>query len=153
MMKIHKEQKRRTEKENRDRRNRDQDDREPSHENNRDFNLQRLPEKRKSSRKVEGFGANPILASYDDKDALKSESMMLFDCLITYSCLFGMFLCMLCIISHLGCMHFMFRPCKYKNDFFFFFFNISSDNIYLLPFCMNFFSVGYYPLFIRLFLL
>lgn len=72
MMKIHKEQKRRTEKENRDRRNRDQDDREPSHENNRDFNLQRLPEKRKSSRKVEGFGANPILASYDDKDALKS---------------------------------------------------------------------------------
>ena len=95
MLKVHKEHKRRTEKENRDRRNSDQDDRDPSHENNRDFNLQRLPDKRKSARKVEGFGANPILASYDDKDALKSGSIMLFDYLITYLSSFVMSLCIL----------------------------------------------------------
>lgn len=94
-VKLHKEQKRRIEKESRDRRNRDQDDREPSHENNRDFNLQRLPERRKSSRKVEGFGADPILASCDDKDALKSEFMMLLDYFYSYLCLFGMLLCYL----------------------------------------------------------
>lgn len=99
MMKVHKEPKRRTEKENRDRRNRDQDDRDPSHENNRDFNLQRLPDKRKSSRKVEGFGANPILASYDDKDALKSGSMLLFDYLIKYPNSFVISLCILYTIS------------------------------------------------------
>ncbi|GAB4831786.1 hypothetical protein Ancab_005798 [Ancistrocladus abbreviatus] len=67
MMKIHKDQRKR-EKENRDRRNRDQDDREPEHDANRDFNIQRLPDKRKPSRK-EGFGP---LASCDDKSALKS---------------------------------------------------------------------------------
>ncbi|KDP45427.1 hypothetical protein JCGZ_09676 [Jatropha curcas] len=72
MMKVHKEQRKRAEKENRDRRNRDQDDREPEHDSNRDFSLQRFPDKRKSSRKVEGFGINSNISSYDDKDNLKS---------------------------------------------------------------------------------
>ena len=80
---MHKEQRKRVEKDSRDRRSRDQDDREPDHDNNRDFNLQRLPDKRKSARKVEGFGVNANLASYDDKDTLKSESTVPFDWAIT----------------------------------------------------------------------
>ncbi|XP_050383632.1 paired amphipathic helix protein Sin3-like 2 [Argentina anserina] len=74
MMKVLKEQRKRfPEKETRDRRNRDHDDREVETDNNRDYNLQRFPEKRKSSRKVEGFGANNNFAPYDDKDTLKSK--------------------------------------------------------------------------------
>ncbi|XAR71204.1 hypothetical protein NMG60_11028366 [Bertholletia excelsa] len=53
MVKMQKDQRKRGEKENRERRNRDQDYRE-------------------SARKVEDFGANPILASHDDKDMLRS---------------------------------------------------------------------------------
>lgn len=79
MVKMHKEQRKRVEKDSRDRKSRDQDDREPDHDNNRDFNLQRVPDKRKSARKVEGFGVSANFASYDDKDTLKSESTMLFD--------------------------------------------------------------------------
>ncbi|GAB4827456.1 hypothetical protein Ancab_034340 [Ancistrocladus abbreviatus] len=67
MVKMHKDPRKR-EKENRDRRNRDQDDRELEHDTNRDFNIQRLPDKRKPSRK-EGIGP---LACCDDKSALKS---------------------------------------------------------------------------------
>lgn len=79
MMKVLKEQRKRfPEKENRDRRDRDHEDREVETDNNRDYNLQRFPEKRKSARKVEGFGANANFASYDDKDTLKSESVMLY---------------------------------------------------------------------------
>lgn len=70
-IKSHKDQKKR-DKDNRERRNRDLDDREPEHDNNRDINIQRLPEKRKPARKVEGFGANSNLASSDDKSAVKS---------------------------------------------------------------------------------
>ncbi|XP_022740685.1 paired amphipathic helix protein Sin3-like 2 isoform X3 [Durio zibethinus] len=66
MVKTQKEQRKRMEKENRDRRTRDQDDLE--HDNNRDFNLQRFPDKKRSGRKIEGF------ASYDDRDTLKSFS-------------------------------------------------------------------------------
>ncbi|KAG8384767.1 hypothetical protein BUALT_Bualt04G0152800 [Buddleja alternifolia] len=72
VMKLHKEQKRHTEKENRDKRHRDQNDRDPDNENNGDINMHRLSEKRKSARKVEDFGGNSNLASYDDKDTLKS---------------------------------------------------------------------------------
>ncbi|KAL2939201.1 Paired amphipathic helix protein Sin3-like 2 [Bienertia sinuspersici] len=71
-MKSHKDQRKRVDKDSRDRRNRDLDDREPEHDNNRDFNMQRLPDKRKPARKAEGFGANSILASSDDKSAVKS---------------------------------------------------------------------------------
>jgi paired amphipathic helix protein Sin3a len=78
-VKMHKELRKRAEKEIRDRRNRDQDDREPDHDNNRDSNLQRFPDKRKPGRKVEGFGINANFPSYDDKDNLKSESIMVFD--------------------------------------------------------------------------
>ncbi|XP_044469027.1 paired amphipathic helix protein Sin3-like 2 [Mangifera indica] len=71
VMKLQKEQRKRAEKEN-NRRNRDQDDREIEHDNNRDFNSLVFPDKKKPSRKVEGFGANTNFASFDDKDTLKS---------------------------------------------------------------------------------
>ncbi|KAJ8750132.1 hypothetical protein K2173_014047 [Erythroxylum novogranatense] len=64
-LKIQKEQRRRVEKEGRDRRNRDQDDRELEHDSNRDCSLQR--DKKKSAPKIESFGANSNVASYDDK--------------------------------------------------------------------------------------
>ncbi|XP_052196269.1 paired amphipathic helix protein Sin3-like 2 isoform X2 [Diospyros lotus] len=72
MIKMQKDQRKRAEKENRERRNRDQDYRESEHDSNRDFNNQRLNDKRKSARKVEDFGANPVGASYEDKDTLRS---------------------------------------------------------------------------------
>ncbi|OIT33725.1 PREDICTED: paired amphipathic helix protein Sin3-like 2 isoform X2 [Nicotiana attenuata] len=67
MIKLHKEQKRRAEKENRDRRSRDQDYREPDNENNGDISMHRIADKRKSARKVEEFGG-----TYDDKDGVKN---------------------------------------------------------------------------------
>lgn len=73
MLKFNKEQRKRVEKDFRDKRNRDQDDREPEHDSSRDFVLQRCPDKRKPSRKVEGFGMSSNFTSYDDKDSLKSE--------------------------------------------------------------------------------
>ena len=78
-MKMNKEQRKRAEKENKDRRIRDHDDREPdnnNNNNNRDFNVQRLPDKKKSARKVEGFVGNANGSSYDDKDTLTSESVI-----------------------------------------------------------------------------
>lgn len=69
-IKLQKEQRRRFEKDNRDRRIRDQDERETEHDNTRDFNLQRFPDKRRPPRKVEGYGL-------EDKDSLKSESIKL----------------------------------------------------------------------------
>ncbi|XP_021999278.1 paired amphipathic helix protein Sin3-like 2 isoform X1 [Helianthus annuus] len=71
MTKLHKEQRKRGEKENRDRRNSDQDYKVPDLDGNRD----RL-EKRKSARKSEDFGVHSGSAPYDDKDALKSEQML-----------------------------------------------------------------------------
>lgn len=70
-IKSHKDQRKR-DKDKCERRTRNLDDREPEHDNNRDFNIQRLSEKRKPPRKVEGFGANSLLASSDDKSAVKS---------------------------------------------------------------------------------
>ncbi|KAI3793967.1 hypothetical protein L1987_36591 [Smallanthus sonchifolius] len=67
MMKLHKEQRKRAEKESRDRRNNDQDYKDHDLDSNRD----RL-EKRKSARKVEDFGVHSGSAPYDDKDAIKS---------------------------------------------------------------------------------
>ncbi|GAB2288794.1 hypothetical protein Dimus_023105 [Dionaea muscipula] len=67
MMKMYKDPKKR-EKDNRDRRSREQDDRDIEHETNKDPNIQRIPDKRKPSRK-DGFGP---LASSEDKSALKS---------------------------------------------------------------------------------
>ncbi|XP_051141397.1 paired amphipathic helix protein Sin3-like 2 isoform X2 [Andrographis paniculata] len=71
IMKIHKEQKKHTEKENRDRRNRDLDDRDTELENNGDTSA-RPSERRKASRKTEDFGGNSNTAGYEDKDALRS---------------------------------------------------------------------------------
>ncbi|KAK6913176.1 Paired amphipathic helix [Dillenia turbinata] len=70
MIRMQKEQKRR-EKVNRDRRNRDLDDREQENDMNRDFDVQTIPDRRRAVRKVEGFGVNPILATYDDKSAIR----------------------------------------------------------------------------------
>ncbi|KAI3704766.1 hypothetical protein L1987_74995 [Smallanthus sonchifolius] len=67
MMKPHKEQRKRGEKENRDRRHSDQDYKDPDLDSNRDRH-----EKRKSARKVENFGVHSGSTPYDDKDALKS---------------------------------------------------------------------------------
>lgn len=83
-----KEQKKRAERENRERRNRDQDYREPENENNGDLSIHRLADKRKSARKVEDFGGNAVSASYDDKDALKSELIMAFSFAFTLYVLF-----------------------------------------------------------------
>ncbi|KAJ9540584.1 hypothetical protein OSB04_027090 [Centaurea solstitialis] len=69
MMKLHKEQRKRAEKESRDRRSSDQDYKDPDLDSNRD--IHRL-EKRKSARKVEDFGVQSGSAPCDDKDALKS---------------------------------------------------------------------------------
>ncbi|XP_024973275.1 paired amphipathic helix protein Sin3-like 2 [Cynara cardunculus var. scolymus] len=73
MMKLHKEQRKRVEKEGRDRRNSDQDYKDPDLDSNRD--IHRL-EKRKSARKVEDFGVHSGSAPCDDKDALKSEYIL-----------------------------------------------------------------------------
>ncbi|XP_030553614.2 paired amphipathic helix protein Sin3-like 2 isoform X1 [Rhodamnia argentea] len=71
MIKVHRDQKKRLERDNRDRINREQDDRESGHDN-KDLHLQRSSDKRKSSRKVEGFGMNANVPFADDKNALKS---------------------------------------------------------------------------------
>ena len=75
-MKMQKDQRKRAEKDSRERKNRDQDYRESELDSNRDFSVQRIYDKRKSARKVEDFGVNPVVASYDDKDALRSELIM-----------------------------------------------------------------------------
>jgi len=72
-MKLHKEQRKRSEKESRDRRNSDQDYKETDLDTNRD--MHRI-EKRKSACKVEDFGVHSGVAPYGDKDALKSESIL-----------------------------------------------------------------------------
>ncbi|GAV73182.1 PAH domain-containing protein/Sin3_corepress domain-containing protein [Cephalotus follicularis] len=69
MVKLHKDQRKRADKDLRDRKSREQIDREPENDNNRD--LQRFSDKRKSSRKVEGFGVNSNFVSNDDKDPIK----------------------------------------------------------------------------------
>lgn len=80
--KLHKEQKKRVEKENRDMRNRDQDDREPDSGNSGDISKLRLSDRKKSAQKVEDLGGNSNLASNDDKDAWKSERMILHNFMI-----------------------------------------------------------------------
>ena len=74
MMKLHKDQRKRAEKDSRDRRSSDQDYKDLDLDSNRDIN--RL-EKRKSARKVEDFGVQSGSAPCDDKDALKSEYLRL----------------------------------------------------------------------------
>ncbi|KAF5185154.1 Paired amphipathic helix protein sin3-like [Thalictrum thalictroides] len=93
LMKMDKEQRKRAErekerKEDRDQRDRDQDDEDLEHENNRDFSIHRLAQKRKSAKRAEdciseqlhprgegteNFGMPTNLASsHDDTNALKS---------------------------------------------------------------------------------
>lgn len=78
-MRLHKELKKHSEKENRDMKNRDPDDRDPDIENNKDTTMHRLSEKRKSVRKDYG----------DDKDASKSECFYFTASLHIWKSLFG----------------------------------------------------------------
>lgn len=71
MIKLHREHRKRPEKDIRDRRSRDQDYKDVEHD------MHRLSEKRKSIRKVENFGEDPVFAPCDNKDALKSELMLM----------------------------------------------------------------------------
>lgn len=71
MIKLHKEQKKRGDKDIMDRSNREKEYRDPDHD------MHRLSEKRKSARKVENFGGDPVPSPYDDKDALRSELKLL----------------------------------------------------------------------------
>lgn len=97
LLKSDKDQRRRGEKErerrdDRDRRERERDDRDFENDGNRDFSMQRFPHKRKSARKIEdstaeplhqggeggeNFGMHPVSSSYDDKNAMKSEFLIM----------------------------------------------------------------------------
>jgi paired amphipathic helix protein Sin3a len=97
MIRADKDQRRRVEKEkerreDRDRRDCERDDRDYDHDGNRDFN-QRFPHKRKPARRVEDSaaeqggdgdesfgGMNPVSSAYDDKNAVKSEFLVVFQC-------------------------------------------------------------------------
>ncbi|XP_038703904.1 paired amphipathic helix protein Sin3-like 2 isoform X2 [Tripterygium wilfordii] len=68
MLKVHKEQNKRAERESRDWRNYDQDDREA--ETNRD--LEHIADRKKSARKVDSYGANSNLPSFDERDTSKN---------------------------------------------------------------------------------
>ena len=99
MIRADKDQRRRAEKEkerreDRDRRERERDDRDYDHDGNRDFNMQRLPHKRKSAPRVEDSvaeqggdgdetfgGMNPVSSAYDDKNTVKSEFLVFFSTL------------------------------------------------------------------------
>lgn len=76
ILKMQKDQRKRVEKDSRDRRTREHDD--PEHDNNRDFNLQRFPDKKRLGRKIEGFASN------DERDTFKSESINFFDSLYSF---------------------------------------------------------------------
>nr|XP_043634301.1 paired amphipathic helix protein Sin3-like 2 isoform X2 [Erigeron canadensis] len=69
MVKLHKEQRKRAEKESRDRRSSDQDYKDHDLDSNKDIHR---AEKRKSARKAEDFVVHSGSAPYDDKDAVKS---------------------------------------------------------------------------------
>ncbi|GAA0174502.1 chromatin/chromatin-binding, or -regulatory protein [Lithospermum erythrorhizon] len=72
VMKLHKEHKKRGEKEGRERRQRDQDYREPEYETNGDVSMNRLAEKRRAVRKNEEVGGSANLAFPEEKDSLRS---------------------------------------------------------------------------------
>lgn len=68
---MHKDQRRHPEKDiSCNKRNIEVDDRESEHDN-RDFNLHRMQEKRKHSRKAEGLRESSNFPFNDDKDGLK----------------------------------------------------------------------------------
>ncbi|KAL1205946.1 Paired amphipathic helix protein Sin3-like 2 [Cardamine amara subsp. amara] len=67
MVKMHRDQRKHIDKDNRERRSRDLDDGEAEQDN-----LQHFPEKRKSSRRTEGFEAYSGPASHSEKNNLKS---------------------------------------------------------------------------------
>ena len=71
MVKMHREPKKRVDKENRERRSRDLDDGEAEQDN-----LHHFSEKRKSSRRTEGFEAYSGPASHSEKNNLKSKQLL-----------------------------------------------------------------------------
>ncbi|XP_015575286.2 paired amphipathic helix protein Sin3-like 4 isoform X2 [Ricinus communis] len=90
LIRSDKEQRRRGEKEkerreDRVRREREREDRDYEHDGSREFNMQRFPHKRKSTRRVEdsaadhqggdgdeNFGMHPVSSTFDDKNAVKN---------------------------------------------------------------------------------
>jgi len=84
--KVHKDS-RKHDKAHHDHRARDLDDREPEHDFCSNVNIQCLPDKRKPSRKVEGVVGRSVLATSDDKNALKSKCMRAF---LLLTCIFLM---------------------------------------------------------------
>ncbi|WCJ21740.1 Paired amphipathic helix protein Sin3-like 4 [Euphorbia peplus] len=89
LLRTEKEQRRRGEKEKERREDRDRrdhrEDRDYEHDGSREFNMQRLPHKRKSARRIddssaelqggdgdENFGTHPVSSTYDDKSAVKN---------------------------------------------------------------------------------
>lgn len=73
VMTLHKDQKRRAERENKDKRTRYSDNRDTDNENNGDISMHHHSDKSKSAQKVDDFGGNSNMVSHDDKDALKRE--------------------------------------------------------------------------------
>ncbi|XP_047314701.1 paired amphipathic helix protein Sin3-like 2 isoform X2 [Impatiens glandulifera] len=71
IIKNQKDPKKRAEKESKERRNHDQDYKETEHNSNRDFIMQRN-DKPKKNPKFEDVGTSSVMASYDDKNALRS---------------------------------------------------------------------------------
>lgn len=71
MVKMHRDPRKRVEKENRERRRRDLDDGEAAQDN-----LHHFQEKRKSSRKTEGFEADSGHASHSEKNNLKGKRLL-----------------------------------------------------------------------------
>lgn len=71
MVKMHRDQRKRVDKDNRERRSRDLEDGEAEQDN-----LQHFSEKRKSSRRMEGFEAYSGPASHSEKNNLKSKRLL-----------------------------------------------------------------------------
>ncbi|XP_022845041.1 paired amphipathic helix protein Sin3-like 2 isoform X1 [Olea europaea var. sylvestris] len=71
VMTLHKDRKRRAERENKDKRTRYSDNRDTDNENNGDISMHHHSDKSKSAQKVDDFGGNSNMVSHDDKDALK----------------------------------------------------------------------------------
>jgi len=71
MVKMHRDQRKRVDKDNRERRSRDLEDGEAEQDN-----LQHFSEKKKSSRRMEGFEAYSGPASHSEKNNLKSKRLL-----------------------------------------------------------------------------
>ncbi|XP_047310772.1 paired amphipathic helix protein Sin3-like 2 [Impatiens glandulifera] len=72
IIKMQKDLKKHAEKDSKERRTHDRKDREPETDSNREFNMQRVHENRKSNPKIEDFRMNPLVTSCNDKKSRRS---------------------------------------------------------------------------------